>query len=65
MKCDKCKKEFSIGNGADGLPNGVGFELDDGRIIVLCKECLKELGRLKEAGNEAGTKAFFKELGVV
>jgi hypothetical protein len=64
IKCDKCKSNFLIGNRADGTPNGVGFQLQDGRIINLCADCISELGRLREKKDEAGTKAFFKEIGV-
>lgn len=59
MKCDKCKKEFIPGNKADGTPNGVGFELQDGSVITLCAACLMKLGSLDEKGKDK----FFKELG--
>ena len=59
MKCDNCKKEFVAGNRADGIPNGVGFQMQDGTIITICAECLMELGKL----DEKGRKKFFKRLG--
>lgn len=59
MKCDKCKKEFKAGNRADGLPNGVGFEMEDGTVITLCAECLMELGKLDDKGKEE----FFNKIG--
>lgn len=42
MKCNECGKRIRIGNRPDGLPNGVGFELADGRIINVCADCLIE-----------------------
>lgn len=64
ITCDKCSSKFISGNGADGLPNGVGFALQDGRTITLCKVCIMELGRLKEAEDGDGFKKFWAELGV-
>lgn len=64
LKCDKCNRVFISGNGIDGLPNGVGFQQQDGNIITLCKACIMEIGKLKEAGDEAGLKSFWNELGV-
>lgn len=40
IKCSKCGKEFEIGNRDDGLPNGIGLPLEDGRIINVCTECI-------------------------
>lgn len=64
IKCDKCKSNFLIGNRADGTPNGMGFQLQDGRIINLCADCISALGELKEKNDEAGFKAFFNDLGI-
>lgn len=64
LKCDKCERVFISGNGSDGLPNGVGFEMQDGTVKTLCKACIMELGRLKDAGDEAGAKSFWQDLGV-
>lgn len=60
MKCDNCKKEFKSGNREDGIPNGVGFQMEDGTTITLCADCLIELGKL----DEKGRNKFFKRLGV-
>lgn len=60
MKCDNCKKVFVAGNRADGLPNGIGFEMKDGTLITLCAECIMELGRLDDKGKDK----FFEKLGV-
>lgn len=50
--CDNCKKEI-IADNTNGLHNGVGFELENGKIIILCQNCLKELGRFNKAGRDA------------
>ena len=47
IRCDKCGKEFKVGNRPDGLPNGVGFQLEDGSIYTVCADCLIEMGREK------------------
>lgn len=61
MKCDKCGNIISNKiKRADGLPNGVGFELEDGRLINLCSGCIMCLGML----NDEGKQKFFNELGV-
>jgi len=60
MKCDNCKKGFVAGNRADGIPNGVGFQMTDGTLITLCAECIIELGKL----NDKGRKEFFEKFGV-
>lgn len=58
-KCDKCKKDFSeVVDRADGLPNGVGFELQNGKVITLCADCIKELG----SRDRKGKNAFIKDL---
>ena len=61
IKCDKCKKDFSeVVDRSDGLPNGVGFELENGKVITLCADCIKDLGSRDARGKDA----FFKELGI-
>ena len=40
MRCTKCGKEFEAGTRPDGLPNGVGYELEDGREINVCTDCI-------------------------
>ena len=41
MKCDFCGKKIDMREKrADGLPAGVGFELENGRIINLCTDCI-------------------------
>ena len=41
--CDECGKEIKPGN-TNGMPNGVGFQLQDGKIINMCQDCLIALG---------------------
>ena len=49
IKCDECGKEFEVGSRPDGLPNGVGFQLEDGTIWNVCAECIVKIGKeLKE-----------------
>ena len=50
--CDNCKKEI-IADNTNGLHNGVGFELENGKIIILCQDCLKKLGERYKAGRDA------------
>lgn len=65
IKCDKCNNNISDTiERADGLPNGVGFQLEDGRLINICADCINKLGKLQEAGDDAGLKAFFKDLDI-
>ena len=44
MKCDMCGKEIIPGNDEYGIPNGVSFQLKDGKIINACSECICALG---------------------
>ena len=44
IRCNKCGKEFEVGNRPNGLPNGVGFQLEDGWIYAVCADCLIEMG---------------------
>ena len=46
MNCNRCKKDFERGNRPDGLPNGVGYELEDGTFIHMCTDCIIDLGGL-------------------
>lgn len=57
--CDKCGKEVEFGNQPNGLPNGVGFELDDGEVINVCAECMADIGREVE---ETGTCKWVDDL---
>lgn len=41
IRCDVCNMKFLPGNdlGKD-IPNGFGFQLEDGTIINICSTCL-------------------------
>jgi len=58
MKCDSCGNEFSVGS-SNGMPNGISFELHDGRLVTLCQKCIMKLGSLKDEEKED----FFNSLG--
>lgn len=47
--CDECQKEIKPGN-TNGMPNGVGFKLEDGKIINICQSCLIEIGKKSKKG---------------
>ena len=59
-KCDKCGKRMPI-LPTDMTPAMVGFELEDGKVINLCRKCIMELGKAKQEGR---ADEFFKELGI-
>lgn len=59
MKCDICGKKIDMREKRiDGLPAGVGFELEDGRIINVCTDCVLaedfrgRIKNLERAGND-------------
>lgn len=55
IKCNMCGKLFRSGNDPEtGLPNGVGFQLEDGSIYNMCCECICKVGdeELKNGRNE-------------
>lgn len=47
-KCTHCGKRYPVGN-THGIPNMVGFELENGRTINICQECLMKLGTMTKA----------------
>ena len=59
-KCDRCHHRL-IMTPADKFPAMVGFQLEDGNVINLCRNCIEDLGRAKQEGK---TDDFFKELGL-
>ena len=61
MRCDNCKKVFVAGNRADGLPNGIGYEMIDGTLITLCADCIMELGKLGDKGTDKFIKKVYKK----
>ena len=57
IRCTKCGKSFTLGN-VGGLPNGVGFQLEDGTLINICRECLIKVGEMDDKDRDN----FFEEL---
>ena len=60
MICDNCKKRFKAGNAPDGTPNGVGFQMQNGKIITVCRSCIMLVGMMSDSKKDE----FFKKLGV-
>lgn len=52
IKCDECGKMFTPGNNEQGLPNGVGFQLQDGSIYNVCCDCICKAGEDALKGEE-------------
>lgn len=46
LRCNFCGKEIIPGNRPDGIPNGPGFQMHDGKIMNMCADCLINLGSL-------------------
>ena len=44
ITCDECGKTFVPGNREDGLPNGAGFQTEDGKIYNVCCDCIIKKG---------------------
>lgn len=40
IKCDHCGEMFMPGHDENGIPNGVGFKMLNGKLINLCSSCL-------------------------
>ena len=43
IKCDECGKFFEVGNRPDGIPNGIGFEMEDGTVYNVCSQCIMSM----------------------
>lgn len=60
LKCEACGKTFLPGTNKEGLPNGVGFETEDGSIITICTDCINEIGikfqRCRRGDNDDSTE---------
>lgn len=57
-ECKRCKKRLPM-NPHDRIPAMVGFVLDDGTKLNICRNCLEDLGKYKEQGR---TDDFFREM---
>ena len=40
IKCDYCGSVIKPGHRPTGEPNGVGFHLEDGKILSMCYHCI-------------------------
>ena len=40
-ECHVCGKKFLPGTQPDGLPNGVGMIMENGKTLNFCTECVK------------------------
>lgn len=58
IKCDECGKVFQPGN-TNGLPNGVGFVLEDGTVYNVCAECLMKIGEKIERAKANEQNGYF------
>ena len=54
--CVDCGKEIIPGNRPNGLPNGVGFETKEGKIINVCTDCLIAIGKKKKEEGSDGIR---------
>lgn len=48
--CDKCNNPIEYGSKENGIPNGVGFQLESGKMINLCIDCIELLGKAAAVG---------------
>ena len=46
--CDGCGETFVPGNRPDGMPNGVGFQVEGGKVINVCHDCIVKIGGMDE-----------------
>ena len=51
-KCMDCGERVPIGNDKDGIPNMVGFQMEDGKVINICSKCISKVGQMPEAERE-------------
>jgi len=59
VMCSVCGKTFLPGN-TKGLPNGIGYMLQDGTLFNMCAECIIDFGRMTEEEKDK----FFNEHGI-
>lgn len=45
IRCCDCGRYFEPGNREDGIPNGIGFVLEDGTVMNVCSDCILDVGR--------------------
>ena len=52
ITCNECGKTFSPGSQPNGMPNGIGFETENGEIYNVCYECMERIAAEVEAEKE-------------
>jgi len=57
--CSICGKTFVQGN-TNGMPNGLGYLLDDGTLINMCQDCIIAVGEMTSEEQDK----FFDEHGI-
>ena len=57
--CDACGQKKVICPFSD-IPAMVGFQMEDGKVINLCSDCLKKLGSMDDKEKDE----FFERLGI-
>ena len=60
VTCMVCGKKFLPGNDEHGIPNGVGFMLEDGSVLNMCSECIMS-EKLPSDIDKAGRKKKHEE----
>lgn len=43
ITCDKCGTTFVPGNRKSGVPNGLGFMSESGKLINVCADCIMSI----------------------
>lgn len=43
IKCSECGRVFDAGNDDNGLPNGIGFVLEDNSVVNICTKCIMNM----------------------
>jgi hypothetical protein len=59
--CDRCGKKIYPVN-INGMPSGIAAELEDGKTITLCQDCIIRLGSIKD--DKEASDQFWKEAGI-
>ena len=62
--CTACGKRMKIGN-TNGMPNMVGFVLEDGTTINVCQECMIKLGKMTDAEKSVFLAELQKKAGEI
>lgn len=55
LMCSSCGKKFVPGHKGNGIPNGVGFVLNNGNVINMCADCLMDMDKVNAICNEVNS----------